>query len=102
MKLLYYSKFFDDGLRYKESDQVDTLCFHLVLFDFGEYPSWEVQDSSMPLTAVVTDPKYFENIGGHKIKSSSPASRNYPTSRQSALRYLCPIKPTLPQLPRLN
>jgi hypothetical protein len=88
LKLLYYSKFCDDGLSYEESDQVDTLGFHLVPFGFAAYPSWEVQDPSLPLTAVFTDPKYFEYIGGHKIEGAPPSPWNAPIARQGVLRSL--------------
>jgi hypothetical protein len=86
MKLLYYSRFFDDGLRYDESDQIDTLGFHLVPFDFAGYPTWEVQDPSLPLTAVFTDPKYFAYIGGNKLEPVSNAPSNSTTTSLGVLR----------------
>ncbi|KAL3798647.1 hypothetical protein ACHAWO_003199 [Cyclotella atomus] len=82
MKLLYYSRLCDDGLRYDETDQTDTLGFHLVPFEFNGYPTWEVQDPTLPLTAVFTDARYFAHIGGNKIETTP----NTPNAKKTATR----------------
>lgn len=86
MKLLYYSRFFDDGLRYDETDQIDTLGLYLVPFDFAGYPTWEVQDPSLPLTAVFTDAKYFAYIGGNKLEPIPTTPNASRTTGRGVLR----------------
>ena len=86
MKLLYYSRLCDDGLRYDETDQTDTIGFHLVPFEFNGYPTWEVQDPTLPLTAVFTDARYFAHIGGNNIETTPSTPNAKKTATRGVLR----------------